>query len=183
MPIPVTGGLVLQLETDSGVTISGGKVTAWRDMSGKGNHLVGAGDPALSGTTPTGAPVIDFDGAGDKLERALGLNGLPGGNQNRTVFFVVDYINPQGVFAGAVFGDDEANQTFGLTAAGASGNLAVQGYGGANDHASGTNGVAGGFLVQSAVLANGTLKQYKNCLLYTSPSPRDLSTSRMPSSA
>ena len=27
------------------------------------------------------------------------------------------------------------------------------------------------------------LKQYKNCLLYTSPSPRDLSTSRMPSSA
>eukprot|EP00831_Metopus_contortus_P082257 TRINITY_DN8851_c0_g1_i1.p2 TRINITY_DN8851_c0_g1~~TRINITY_DN8851_c0_g1_i1.p2 ORF type:complete len:107 (+),score=31.06 TRINITY_DN8851_c0_g1_i1:184-504(+) len=27
------------------------------------------------------------------------------------------------------------------------------------------------------------LKQYNNCLLYTSPSPRDLSTSRMPSSA
>ena len=25
--------------------------------------------------------------------------------------------------------------------------------------------------------------QYSNCLLYTSPSPRDLSTSRMPSSA
>ena len=25
--------------------------------------------------------------------------------------------------------------------------------------------------------------QYKTCLLYTSPSPRDLSTSRMPSSA
>ena len=25
--------------------------------------------------------------------------------------------------------------------------------------------------------------RYKNCLLYTSPSPRDLSTSRMPSSA
>ena len=27
------------------------------------------------------------------------------------------------------------------------------------------------------------LKQTNNCLLYTSPSPRDLSTSRMPSSA
>ena len=27
------------------------------------------------------------------------------------------------------------------------------------------------------------LKKNKNCLLYTSPSPRDLSTSRMPSSA
>ena len=28
-----------------------------------------------------------------------------------------------------------------------------------------------------------SLVQYNNCLLYTSPSPRDLSTSRMPSSA
>ena len=28
-----------------------------------------------------------------------------------------------------------------------------------------------------------TVARYKNCLLYTSPSPRDLSTSRMPSSA
>eukprot|EP00831_Metopus_contortus_P032836 TRINITY_DN26445_c0_g1_i2.p1 TRINITY_DN26445_c0_g1~~TRINITY_DN26445_c0_g1_i2.p1 ORF type:complete len:145 (+),score=33.75 TRINITY_DN26445_c0_g1_i2:79-513(+) len=27
------------------------------------------------------------------------------------------------------------------------------------------------------------MKKFKNCLLYTSPSPRDLSTSRMPSSA
>ena len=27
------------------------------------------------------------------------------------------------------------------------------------------------------------IEQYNNCLLYTSPSPRDLSTSRMPSSA
>ena len=29
----------------------------------------------------------------------------------------------------------------------------------------------------------GVFGQYKGCLLYTSPSPRDLSTSRMPSSA
>ena len=28
-----------------------------------------------------------------------------------------------------------------------------------------------------------TQESYENCLLYTSPSPRDLSTSRMPSSA
>ena len=27
------------------------------------------------------------------------------------------------------------------------------------------------------------IERYNNCLLYTSPSPRDLSTSRMPSSA
>ena len=30
---------------------------------------------------------------------------------------------------------------------------------------------------------SGMLKEVYNCLLYTSPSPRDLSTSRMPSSA
>ena len=30
---------------------------------------------------------------------------------------------------------------------------------------------------------NSTNSQYESCLLYTSPSPRDLSTSRMPSSA
>ena len=29
----------------------------------------------------------------------------------------------------------------------------------------------------------GYIEGYQNCLLYTSPSPRDLSTSRMPSSA
>ena len=37
-----------------------------------------------------------------------------------------------------------------------------------------------------AVLENGVVRTppgYKDCLLYTSPSPRDLSTSRMPSSA
>ena len=32
-------------------------------------------------------------------------------------------------------------------------------------------------------LKKKSTKKYKNCLLYTSPSPRDLSTSRMPSSA
>ena len=31
--------------------------------------------------------------------------------------------------------------------------------------------------------ARGKKGRYKACLLYTSPSPRDLSTSRMPSSA
>ena len=34
-----------------------------------------------------------------------------------------------------------------------------------------------------AVIRSGHLEKYNDCLLYTSPSPRDLSTSRMPSSA
>ena len=40
----------------------------------------------------------------------------------------------------------------------------------------------GGIQVQLAINLNGETIRY-NCLLYTSPSPRDLSTSRMPSSA
>ena len=39
----------------------------------------------------------------------------------------------------------------------------------------------GGMLVQSST--TGRRPGYRSCLLYTSPSPRDLSTSRMPSSA
>ena len=36
---------------------------------------------------------------------------------------------------------------------------------------------------ESATVCCDVPEQYMNCLLYTSPSPRDLSTSRMPSSA
>ena len=37
--------------------------------------------------------------------------------------------------------------------------------------------------VNDVIFVNGELPEYMSCLLYTSPSPRDLSTSRMPSSA
>ena len=40
-----------------------------------------------------------------------------------------------------------------------------------------------GYELSKAVSLIWDFKQYYNCLLYTSPSPRDLSTSRMPSSA
>ena len=36
---------------------------------------------------------------------------------------------------------------------------------------------------ESTMYGTGQLPKFENCLLYTSPSPRDLSTSRMPSSA
>ena len=38
-------------------------------------------------------------------------------------------------------------------------------------------------LTEDRNLKNDLMNQYETCLLYTSPSPRDLSTSRMPSSA
>ena len=114
MAIPVTSGLVLRFEADSGVATAGGAVVSWADTSGFGNHLTGVGDASFGVVmTPSGLPSIVLDGNGDKLEKVLGLNGLPAGNQDRTVFFVVDYDNPQGVVSGAVFGDNASNQTFG----------------------------------------------------------------------
>ena len=40
-----------------------------------------------------------------------------------------------------------------------------------------------GYIVQAMMQADGKGRHGNVCLLYTSPSPRDLSTSRMPSSA
>ena len=42
---------------------------------------------------------------------------------------------------------------------------------------------SGQFTCDSLIISTGASAQYLGCLLYTSPSPRDLSTSRMPSSA
>ena len=39
------------------------------------------------------------------------------------------------------------------------------------------------FLINKKVLEEGRIIGVETCLLYTSPSPRDVSTSRMPSSA
>ena len=43
--------------------------------------------------------------------------------------------------------------------------------------------IMSGFLICKSVLTRRDIRGFYNCLLYTSPSPRDLSTSRMPSSA
>ena len=40
-----------------------------------------------------------------------------------------------------------------------------------------------GYDIKAKIDKSSGVKQVKDCLLYTSPSPRDLSTSRMPSSA
>jgi hypothetical protein len=113
-------GLVLQFESETGVLAPGGTVSSWADGSGEGNDLTALGDPQLvAARTPTGRPAVVFDGDGDALERALAtqpLSGLPQRDADRTMFVVADYIAPEGVFAGAVYGDGEPNQTFGLVA-------------------------------------------------------------------
>ena len=47
----------------------------------------------------------------------------------------------------------------------------------------GNSGFLGDVIIEIANRFNDSQDEYMVCLLYTSPSPRDLSTSRMPSSA
>lgn len=159
----VRDGLVLQFESETGVLAPGGTVSSWADGSGLGNDLTAVGDPQLvAARTPAGRPAVVFDGDGDVLQRNLAtepLSGLPQRDADRTMFIVADYIAPEGVFGGAVYGDGEVNQAFGLVAQ-PNGELTVQGFGSANDFDSGRDGVAPGWLVQSAVLQDGVLTQF-----------------------
>lgn len=168
---PVTDGLVVLLESDIKVSVStGDTVAAWLDGSGQGNNLDAFGDPQIVfDATPGGLPAIVFDGDGDKLERlnTAVLNNLPGGNTDRTVFTVVDYVNSNGVTAGFVYGRDRTNRAFGLTTD-AAGELTVQGWGLANDFESGVVGLGAGWLTQSVVLSSGEVDHFSNGALIDS---------------
>ena len=164
-------GLVTQLESDLNVALQAGTTVAgWLDQSGLGNDLIASGNPQLvAAATPAGQPAISLDGVGDKLERlhaTAPLGGLPTGNANRTMFLVARY-HTSPVWAGAVYGRGASNQAFGLTVSRPSGLLALHGYGSANDRASTSAGVGAGWLVQSAVLNNGTATLFKNGVALT----------------
>ncbi len=155
--------LLLQSDIKIGLA-AGNTVSAWLDGSGNGNNLFAQGDPQLvQGATPTGEAALAFDGADDLLQRVNSSDtifNLPVGNADRTIFFVVDYLDPNGRSSGVTYGTSTSNQTFGLVADGSSGNFAVQGWGGKNDFASAVDGISPGWAVQSAVLSNDVLSQY-----------------------
>ena len=148
-------GLVLRLESDSGVSASGTTVTGWTDQSGFGNDLTAAGDPQILADVLNGQPVIDFDGTGDKLERTLALTGFPSGNADRTVYFVANYRS--GGFGGFAFGTNSCNQAFG-TVVRPNGRLMIQGW--CSDFPASAFGTGAGWLIQSAVLESKQLSHY-----------------------
>ena len=159
--IPVSG-LVLHLEADIGVTSTGSTVMAWADQSPQGNDLISAGDPQLLPGALNGAPVIDFDGNADKLERTASLNGLPAGGADRTAFVVINYLSTGfGGFAyGTGFGPpDTCNETFGLVV-NRQGRLTVQGW--CDDFDSGVAGTGQGWLVQSVSVSGGEVRHFLN---------------------
>ncbi len=162
VPAPPVDGLVVYLEADAGVTTSAGStVTVWSDQSGRGNDLVASGNPRLVPAAPTGAAVIDFDGNGDKLEMASGLNGLPAGNADRTVLLVANYRSKG--FGGFAYGTSACNQAFGTVVNRRKGRLTVQGW--CSDFDSGDSGTGQGWLVQSAIHAGGELTHYRDGVL------------------
>jgi large repetitive protein len=164
-PVLPSSGLVLHLESDVGVATSGNTVTGWTDQSTKGNNLTAAGNPTLVAGAPSGALVVDFDGAGDKLERTAGLSGLPAGRADRTVYLVANY--QSNGYGGFAYGTTACNQTFG-TVVTPTGKLMVQGW--CNDFISSVQGTGSGWLVQSVVLKTDQISHYRDGTLIDSRS-------------
>src|SRR5690606_15790467 len=151
--LTVTNGLVLHLESTTGVSATEGLVTGWSDTSGSGNHLVPASssnaEPLfVEAGTPSGLPALVFDGTADVLERvhaSQALVGLPIGNGDRTMFVVAKY-NSTTWWGGVAYGAPLQNQAFGLGVKHPSGELFLQGFGGGNDLVSTTPGLGAGWL-------------------------------------
>lgn len=163
---PEYPGRVLHLESDLGLeSDQGGRTTTWYDQSGRGNHLRAAGDAFRLADALNGQDCIELDGQGDKLERILGLNDLPGGSADRTVFSVMRY-RGEG-FGGFAWGStaegmgcaDFGNRTFGLIVD-SDGDLTVQGW--CTDFRSSTPGTGQGWLVQSAKVESNQLQHFSN---------------------
>lgn len=89
-----TQGLVLRLESDQGVQLSGDRVVRWQDRSGRGNDLLPKGAPYYLPQALGGRGVVALDGALDRLTRDAGVAGMPTGNGNRTIILAMNHRAP-----------------------------------------------------------------------------------------
>ena len=157
--------LVVRLDAQTGVSENENGVIGLADQSGFGNDLSGTGDPQRVVGGLNGLDYIEFDGSGDSLIRATGLNNLPEGNEDRSLFVVVRY---DGVgFGGVAYGDNSFNETFGAIV-NPNGFLTAQGWGTANDFHTTTAGTSEGWLIQEIVLTAGTLEHFRDGVLIDS---------------
>jgi glucose/arabinose dehydrogenase len=163
--LPVSGGLVLHLEGDSGVSTSGSTVSGWSDLSPQGNHLVASGGPIRVGAaTPAGRAAVRLDGVDDYLERLHSthpLKGFPTGNANRTLFVVARYQSTTW-WGGVSYGQASSNRAFGVGVKHPTGEQFLQGYGSTNDMVSTTPGLGAGWIVQAGLHRNGVARLYSN---------------------
>ena len=161
-----TSGLVLHLESDSGVEISFGDITAWQDQSPMGNDLTGSGGPQLQvAGTPSGADAVVFDGSNDRLERLASLEGIPGDASDRSVLAVVRYRGTG--FGGISWGQPICNQVFGVVVDNR-GDLTVQGWCRDNDFRSTTAATDTGWMLHTVTVGSNTLEHYRDGALIDS---------------
>lgn len=161
----LTDGLVLHLESDTGVTVEDGSVTGWADQSGQGNHLTATGDPSLRRGVLNGHAVISFDGRDDFLNRSTPLHGLPKNDEDRTMYVVArfDGLGSGGVGYGRQFGG--GNHAFQLVVD-EDGLLELNAFGKSNDFITPINGTERGWMIRSIVLRNDTFAHYMNGTRY-----------------
>ncbi len=83
---PVTSGLVLDLETTAGITMSGSVVTGWADQSGSGHNASasGTGSPTLAAHVFNGNSGLVFNGS----TNVMTLAGQQLTSQQYTIFTV-----------------------------------------------------------------------------------------------
>ncbi|MEM8504204.1 MAG: PQQ-dependent sugar dehydrogenase [Cyanobacteria bacterium P01_D01_bin.1] len=173
--LPVTDGLVFQVEAFTKIGLDGTNVTKWIDQSSFGNNLRAVGNPQLIETaTPSGQPAVALNGNGDYLFREntpdTPLQGLSSGNEPRTMFFVVDYEDvTNSEYAGLVYGKASQNRVFGLTLEGNEDDLTVHGWGGKHDQPTDVDGVVDpnsgqqrGFISHAVTFDGTTYKHYLN---------------------
>lgn len=160
-PPPVTTGLVLHLETPYGAIVSDALgVVGWLDRSPAANDLVAVGEPERVAGELAPWDVLRFGATGGRLQNASPLVGLPGANDDRTVFTVVRYRGAG--FGGIAWGTPVCNRVFGLVVDN-HGDLTVQGW--CSDFRSTTPGMGGPWLLHGATLEAGTLTQRRDGVL------------------
>ena len=152
-----TDGLVLHLESDSGVTDSQNIVTDWEDQSGHDNSLTSIGSPRIEYSALNGQPVIELNNPSSLLVREGGVD-LPEDNADRTVTLLVNYSEGEGGF---FYGSEICNSAFktGITADGLA---TVLGYCEANNVETSENLRVGEWIIQTVVLGDSVLTQYLN---------------------
>ncbi len=155
----VTDGLVLRLESDGGVLADSAGVSAWLDQSGRENHFLAGGGPALvTSGGPNGQPFVAFDGVDDRMERTPPISGFPIASADRTAFLVARY--HAGAYGGFSYGSPVDNQAFCLATDGT--NLTLYAYGPAYDFVTFATGVGAGWMSQSVYTQGIDFQQFQN---------------------
>lgn len=162
----ITQGLVLRLETDSGVQVAGDSVTSWQDQVG-GLTFFPEDAPTFNDQAINGLPMISFDGLDDALRAPAPIGTLPLGADDRTVFLVARYHSGgPGGFAYGVHPEvcpTDGNQGFELGINYVD-ELSVSGLCPPNWLSSGLSGTDSQWMSQSGVLSDSLFVHARNGL-------------------